>query len=250
MKSLLTFFGFAALSCAQEFSRYDFDMNKIDVHVSKPGEEGEENVVDLGSKVKVHYTGRLEDGTVFDSSKGRQPFEFTLGGNTVINCWDYGMRGLTKGMHATITCPADRAYGDRGNGLIPPDAWLQFDVEILETHRQIRQLKVKPLNEGHGPLIPKHAEVEVWYTGKFVDGRVFDTNIGKPKPLKFVVGKSRVIDCWDKLLLELKKGQKAILECPFYEAYGREGKGQTIPGSTDLIFEVEIVDFKPPKEGL
>jgi FKBP-type peptidyl-prolyl cis-trans isomerase len=82
--------------------------------------------------VKVHYTGTLRDGTVFDSSSKRgEPAQFKLGG--VIPCWTEALQGMKVGGKAHIVCPAEIAYGDRGfPGSIPPGATLAFDVELLE----------------------------------------------------------------------------------------------------------------------
>jgi FKBP-type peptidyl-prolyl cis-trans isomerase FkpA len=82
------------------------------------------------SRVTVHYTGTLRDGTVFDSSRARnQPLETRL--DRVIPCWTEAIPMMRVGGRATITCPADLAYGIRGNRGIPGGAALTFDVELL-----------------------------------------------------------------------------------------------------------------------
>ena len=83
-------------------------------------------------KVKVHYTGKLMDGTVFDSSVERgQPATFPL--NQVIKCWTEGVQQMKPGGKAKLVCPADVAYGERGAPpKIKPGATLTFDVELLE----------------------------------------------------------------------------------------------------------------------
>lgn len=82
--------------------------------------------------VKVHYTGKLVDGTVFDSSVQRgQPAEFRVGG--VIPCWQEGVQLMKKGGKAQLVCPSDIAYGDAGSPpQIKPGATLVFDVELLD----------------------------------------------------------------------------------------------------------------------
>jgi FKBP-type peptidyl-prolyl cis-trans isomerase len=82
--------------------------------------------------VKVHYHGTLRDGTVFDSSKERgTPASFPL--NRVIKCWTEGVQKMKVGGEATLICPSDIAYGDRGSPpKIQPGAVLRFDVELLE----------------------------------------------------------------------------------------------------------------------
>ena len=87
------------------------------------------------NKVVVNYTGKLEDGSVFDSSlnPGREPFTFTLGVGSVIKGWDLGVKGMKVGGKRNLTIPADLGYGDRGAGsVIPPGATLLFEVELIE----------------------------------------------------------------------------------------------------------------------
>ena len=86
-----------------------------------------------GKTVDVHYTGWLENGTKFDSSLDRRsPFSFHLGAGEVIRGWDEGVTGMKVGGKRRLTIPSDLGYGARGaGGVIPPNATLIFEVELL-----------------------------------------------------------------------------------------------------------------------
>lgn len=95
---------------------------------------GEGDEAGSGDVATVHYVGTLEDGTKFDASRDHgQPFSFTLGGGDVIAGWDEGVQGMQVGGKRTLTIPPELGYGAAGAGdVIPPNATLIFEVELLE----------------------------------------------------------------------------------------------------------------------
>ena len=97
---------------------------------------GEGTVAEAGKSVSVHYSGYLTDGTKFDSSVDRNdPFQFRLGAGMVIKGWDEGVAGMKIGGKRKLTIPAELGYGAYGaGGVIPPNATLVFDVELLEVN--------------------------------------------------------------------------------------------------------------------
>jgi FKBP-type peptidyl-prolyl cis-trans isomerase len=94
---------------------------------------GDGQLAETGMTAQVHYTGWLTDGTKFDSSVDRgQPFSFKLGAGQVIRGWDEGVKGMRVGGKRKLTIPPDMGYGAAGaGGVIPPNATLVFDVELL-----------------------------------------------------------------------------------------------------------------------
>jgi FKBP-type peptidyl-prolyl cis-trans isomerase len=86
-----------------------------------------------GDVLSVLYTGKLDDGTVFDASSlhGNQPFSFTLGVGNVIEGWDLGLVGMKVGGTRELTIPPELGYGSSGQGPIPPNATLHFTVQLL-----------------------------------------------------------------------------------------------------------------------
>jgi FKBP-type peptidyl-prolyl cis-trans isomerase len=105
-------------------------MSELIIEDLNPG-SGDEAVA--GKTVIVHYTGWLTNGSKFDSSKDRsEPFDFRLGAGQVIRGWDQGVAGMKVGGKRKLTIPPELGYGSRGaGGVIPPNATLVFEVELL-----------------------------------------------------------------------------------------------------------------------
>ena len=212
-----------------------------------------------GDKVRVHYTGTLEDGTKFDSSHDRnQPLEFKLGAGRVIKGWDEGIASMKTGGKRKLIIPPNLGYGDRGAGnVIPPGATLHFDVELVEvretyvdtdfslpgreelTESGLRMIVHK---DGDGSKPQKGQTVNVHYTGLLENGTKFDSSHDRGRPFSFPLGQGRVIKGWDEALALMSKGEKRTIVIPPDMGYGSRSTGKIPPNST-LIFEVELIDF-------
>ena len=97
---------------------------------------------------------------------------------------------------------------------------------------------------GTGAQAQAGKTVKVHYTGKFPDGKVFDSSIPRGEPLEFVLGAGRVIKGWDEGIALMKVGGKAVLTIPPQLAYGERGAGGVIPPNATLVFDVELVEVK------
>ena len=109
------------------------DNNKtMELEIKTKQEGTGERQVKTGDTISVHYTGKLTDGTKFDSSVDRgKPFEFTVGQGMVIQGWEQGFLGAKVGEKRTLTIPAEMGYGSRAVGSIPANSTLIFDVELV-----------------------------------------------------------------------------------------------------------------------
>jgi len=213
-----------------------------------------------GAKVDVHYTGKLTNDTIFDSSyKRNQPFSFTLGKGRVIKGWDEGVALLNEGDKATFIIPAELAYGSRATGNIPANSTLIFDIELLKVKNPIKiepydvagkdtlttasGLKYIIVKKGaaRNPLAKAGEIVTLHYSGYFKDGLMFDSSIKRGQPIKFTLGQGQVIKGWDEGLQLMRSGDKFRLLIPYQLAYGEKGRGQSIPPKSDLTFDVELV---------
>ena len=100
------------------------------------------------------------------------------------------------------------------------------------------------LEDGNGEMPEKGNNVKVHYTGKLLDGTVFDSSLERGEPIEVPIGMGYVIPGWDEGIMMMSKGEKGVLYIPYYLGYGDRGAGADIPPFANLIFEVELIDFK------
>ncbi|TYI91841.1 hypothetical protein E1A91_D02G023200v1, partial [Gossypium mustelinum] len=150
-----------------------------------------------GYDVEVHYTGALIDGTKFDSSLDRgTPFKFKLGLGQVIKGWDEGIKTMKKGENAIFTVPPELAYGESGSPpTIPPNATLQFDVELISW------TSVKDICQDGGIF------KKILYEVCLEDG----TLVSKSHGVEFTVGDGYFCPAFAEAVKTMKKGEKVLL---------------------------------------
>jgi peptidylprolyl isomerase len=224
--------------------------------------EGAGAIPEAGAVVQVHYEGKLADGTIFDSSYERdEPIAFPLGQGLVIPGWDEGISLLSVGSKAKLIVPPELAYGEFGAvGIIPPNATLYFEVELVDILPGSPEapvavadsdftttgsgLKYYELAAGNGVTPEPGQLVAIHYTGWLEDGTKVDSSLDWGQPFIFPLGEQAVIPGWDEAVSTMKVGGQRQLVIPPELAFGEAGIDGLIPPNSTLIFEVELVDIQ------
>lgn len=218
---------------------------------------------EAGKKVSVHYTGMLSDGKIFDSSRDRgNPIEITLGKGQVIKGWDEGIVLMHVGDKMRLIIPAELGYGAQGaGGVIPPNATLIFDVELMAvkegpvapkpfdvkgkdtvtTGSGLKYIVVEKAKDAAAPKAEAGRSASVHYTGMLLDGKVFDSSVERGTPFQFGLGQGQVIKGWDEGVALMHVGDKVRFIIPSELGYGPNGAGGVIPPNATLIFDVELL---------
>ncbi|GEM_PF-458749 len=246
-----------------------FDGAAIATHVTAGGVRVEDFVIGTGplgqpnGEVEVHYTGRLTDGTVFDSSIPRKkPIVFRLATGRVIKGWHEGVEGMRVGGKRKLVIPPSMGYGERGKGKIPANATLVFTLELVSARPPLPPPKpaeafsgtskrkktlaggilLEDFAAGKGDAAETGDTVTVHYIGTLSDGTQFDSS-HKRDAMSFTLGQGRVIKGWDQGIVGMKVGGLRKLVIPPELAYGQRSMGK-IPANATLAFTVELMDVR------
>lgn len=195
-----------------------------------------------GDIVTVEYTGKLTDGKQFDSSKGKQPFSFVLGQGMVIKGWDQGVVGMKVGGKRHLTIPADLGYGADGNGDIPPNATLEFDIDLLRVDDPNEPAKdeITTVTPGKGTGAERGDEVAMCWRGTFINGKEFLNTTEPRKVATITIGTSRLPKGISDAFMGIKPGEKRHVVVPPMLGYKGQPSGGLPPFAT-LIFDIEAV---------
>ena len=214
--------------------------------------------------VKVHYTGWMTDGKMFDSSVVRgQPAEFPL--DKVIKGWTEGMQLMVEGEKRRFWIPANLAYGDTPRRPGGPFGTLVFDVELLgikkappapavptdvaavpkNAKKTDSGLAYRVLTKGKGKVHPTASSVvKVHYTGWTTDGKRFDSSVMRGQPAEFPLG--GVIKGWTEGVQLMVEGEKTRFWIPGKMAYGDEPGPSGRPYGM-LVFDIELIEIESKK---
>ncbi len=255
------------LSQVDEFSDKDYlrTGSGLKIKIIFPGEG---NIPEKGDQVLVHYTGKLANGTVFDSSiERKKPITFQLGVGKVIKGWDEGIALLRKGGQAKLIIPPELGYGNRDMGSIPPNSTLYFDVNLIDFKKQPEAASkpgIQPFNtegkdtlrassglkyiiveKGRGEKVEKDRVVKIHYSGYLKNGKMFDSTFKRGEPFKILAGAGKVLKGLDEGIMLMRQGDKFRIIVPPELGFSNR-ETSVIPANSTLIFDVELLEIAPP----
>lgn len=217
---------------------------KLDIKDTKVGDG---KTAETGDMIWVLYTGKLANGTVFDTTEKRQnkPFVLTLGAGEVIKGWDQGLVGMKVGGKRTIGIPYELGYGEAGNPpTIPAKSDLYFDVELLDLVKEDEAdlIERETVKEGTGPEAKKGDTVSVRYILRDVSKTIKDKKFAN-EPYTFEIGGGKVREFFDLAVEGMRKGEKRKVRVPPDVGFGPMG-GPNIEANEILYYEIDMVNIK------
>lgn len=210
-------------------------------------EQGNDVKPTANDEILVNYTGKLTDGTEFGSGTNAR-----LSMNNLIRGWTIGLQEIGEGGRCTLVIPSSAGYGSTGQNDIPPDATLIFDIELVSVGSAAddfvkeNNLTTTVLPYGVHIIITKPGSdvkptlqdrVRVKYSGRLVNGEVFDSN----DDISFAL--SSVILGWQVGIPEIGEGGSCTLIVPPLAGYGSSAR-PSIPANSVLIFDVELFEVQ------
>jgi peptidylprolyl isomerase len=214
-------------------------------------------------RVLILYKGTLTtDTVVFDASykHGNVPISFHPGrGGEMIAGWDTVFKYLHGGDRAVMKLPAKYAYGASARIGIPANSDLKFEVEVIDvitkpvkwdgagkdTITTPSGLKMIMFESHPDSLQPKNGNnITIDYSGYLLNGYMFDSSVDRGMPYSYQVGRVPMIAGWAEAIGLMHEGERAQIIVPYQLAYGTQGRPPIIPGKSDLIFDMHLIDVK------
>ena len=222
---------------------------------------GDGRTPEEGDLVTMNFVGMLDDGTVFaDTFAEGQPITVPATDEDLFPGWKEGVLLMKEGGTARLIIPPALAFGTEGaGGIIPPDATVTMDVELISAEPPPQPtavdeadltttdsgLQYYDITVGEGDMPVEGQEVVVHYIAWVQDGEVFiASSADQGEPITFALGSDMVFPGWEEGVSTMQKGGKRLLVIPPDLALGEEGGGRIPPGAT-LLMEVELVDVLP-----
>ena len=223
---------------------------------------GEGELPEKGDILKLRYTGWYLDGEMFDSTdKLDGPAAVRFGKGDLLPGLEEGVSTMRKGGKRILILPPELAFGKEGRpGVVPPDQWVKFEVELVEiepgpppifpwneagmeivTTSTGLQIVDFVVGEGDSPKVGD--TVVVSYSGFLDDGTLFDTTYYSRAPVEFVLSAERLIPGWVEALLTMRVGGQRKIIVPPFLGYGAKGYGKSVPPDATLIYDIELLEI-------
>jgi FKBP-type peptidyl-prolyl cis-trans isomerase FkpA len=231
----------------------------------------------------IKYTARLINDRIFDTTDEEMARRNNIFSSSImygekrLSLEQLGLRGVLEGIllmreeeKARFIIPSHMAYGSTGTGAIPPYSTLIYDIELVRVIKDPQAYEQKLINDyidlyndsthlsvqhtdgiyyieldpGTGEVYPGEGDVaRIYYRGYFTDGRVFDSNIGR-NTLNITLGTKGVIPGFEKGIKLMREKGRARILIHSSDGYGTGGSGNTIPGYTPLVFDIELSEIQ------
>jgi len=234
-----------------------------------------------GDYIEVHMiNSKMNDSIIYSTYENNQPYKFQV--TEPLNSGDIMsfFVQMSQGDSATVRVVVDSVYRKRLPPFFNAGDKMQYHIRMdkvtnqqefesaeldvlkqqlimdktlldeylatngIDAEEKPNGMRIVIDNEGAGPNIRAGNTVEVHYTGKLLDGTVFDSSIPREQPFSFAVGQGKVIPGWDEAILLMKKGTKARIWLPSYLAYGKSRASAEIGPNSILTFEMEVISVK------